>query len=137
MVWAIGGTTMLYLRGVIATAPRDLDTFTTHGDFDAVCSVLTQECGPCIRPPHGTYASDRFATFTSAEGIQIDVIAGAAVMRDGARQAWHFEPTHTEMVAGLPLMSLNDWLALYRLFDRPHRVEQIEAYLRRNPGAAS
>jgi hypothetical protein len=56
-------------------------------------------------------------------------MAGIAVESNGTLVHWAFDPLRTEHIDGLPWMRADDWLALYRLFDRPARVRQIEAYL--------
>jgi hypothetical protein len=129
--WSIGGTTMLHLRGVTNELPRDLDSFTTHADFAPVCARIESVLGPGVRPPHGQYASDHFITFRASHGVEMDVIAGAAVVKNGMRQTWHFNPSRVQIIDGLPLMLLDDWLALYALFDRPRRIAQIQAFLAR------
>jgi hypothetical protein len=134
--WAIGGSAMLHLRGVIETLPRDLDIVTTVADFEEVCASLPEQFVRCDPAAHPDYASTRFRTFQSADGTKVDVMAGIAVIKNGVRTTWTFDSTRIEIVDGLPLMWLDDWLDLYTLFDRPQRVEQIESYLRRKRGEA-
>jgi hypothetical protein len=131
LCWAVGGSAMMFLRGVTDVAPADLDSFTTHTDFAQTSARFEKLIGPGVRPTHDRYASDHFSTFSHPLGVQIDLIAGAAAMRDGIRQPWTFDPTRIEMVKDLPLMPLEDWRALYVLFDRPHRVAQIDAFVTR------
>jgi hypothetical protein len=130
-VWAIGGTTLLFRLGMTTVLPRDLDTFTTPEDFPRVAETIARRYGSGVRPASKNYVSEHFLTFTTDDGTQIDLMAGAAVMRAGNRFAWNFDPTRIDVIDGLPWMKLEDWQTLYALFDRPHRVAQIEEYLRR------
>jgi hypothetical protein len=133
-VWAIGGTTLLHHHGVHSETPRDLDTFTTPEDFPHVAGALARLFGPGARTKSEDYVSDEFLTFTAPDGTQIDLIAGAAVMHEGVRKTWHFDPTNIEIADGLPWMTLEDWRTLYALFKRAQRVAQIDEYLRRRMG---
>jgi hypothetical protein len=130
-VWAIGGTTLLFRLGISTDPPRDLDTFTTPEDFPHVAEILKNLYGAGTRPASESYVSEHFLTFTATDGTQIDLMAGAAVMQAGKRITWDFDPTRIDVIDGLPWMQLEDWQTLYALFDRPHRVAQIEQYLRR------
>jgi hypothetical protein len=129
--WAIGGTTLLFHLGVSTETPRDLDTFTTPECFPNVAAVLENCYGPGLRPESENYVSSHFLTFTAEDGTQIDLMAGAAVMRAGQRITWDFDPTRIDIEDGLPWMKLEDWQTLYGLFNRPRRIAQIEEYLRR------
>ncbi len=130
-VRAIGGTTLLFRLGISTDVPRDLDTFTTPEDFPRVAEILKNLYGAATRPESENYVSEHFLTFATAEGTQIDLIAGAAVIQAGKRITWDFDPTRIDVFDRLPWMKLEDWQTLYALFDRPHRVAQIEKYLRR------
>jgi GNAT superfamily N-acetyltransferase len=63
-------------------------------------------------------------------------MAGVEVAAGGDSARWHFDPDRLRWSAGIPWMDPRDWLELYRLFDRPARVAQLEEFLRR-PGVAA
>lgn len=126
--WAIGGSTLLHHLG-LEPDPADLDIVVSDADFKKAESKLTALFGEGQRPQHASYQSAHFSRFTAANGTQIDIMAGIAVLKGNDVIAWHFQPKHTVTEAGLPWMRAQDWLVLYTLFNRPARVAQVEKYL--------
>jgi hypothetical protein len=126
--WAIGGSTLLYSLG-IEKAPRDLDIVTTPEHFDALDERLTRNVGLGFRPEHETYRSDHFNRFTSCSGVTVDVMAGINVLVGGRNICWDFDPQRIVQRDGLPWMSAQDWLDLYKLFQRTTRVAQLNEFL--------
>ena len=47
---------------------------------------------------------------------------------DGVHE-WAFDPATLELRDGLPWMRAEDWVQLYKLFDRPTRVKALTDYL--------
>ncbi len=99
-----------------------------------MAGILGAQFGAGTRKQSAVYVSDYFLTFTAADGTEIDLMAGAAVMKAGDRVCWEFDPNRIDFDDGLRWMRLEDWQTLYALFDRPHRISQIEQYLRRKNG---
>jgi hypothetical protein len=126
--WAIGGSTLLHHLG-IEPHPADLDIVVSVADFKTAEDKLTALFGEGHRPRHPSYQSEHFARFKAADGTQIDIMAGIAVVQGNEVITWHFEPQHTAIEAGLPWMRAQDWLTLYILFNRLARVAQLTAYL--------
>jgi len=125
--WGIGGSYLLYCHGLVSQA----------GDLDLVCSLdfypkarqLLLSLGPELTPtPHPSYCSLAFCRVQTSAGI-IELMAGIQVLRQGKLQCFEFHPDKVQWQQGLPLMPLSDWLTLYRLFDRPHRIKLLEEYL--------
>jgi len=128
--WAIGGSTLLHRLG-IEPAPRDLDLVASIAHFPRVAAALGRELSPVAVDRHPHYVSGGFARFVGADGVTVEVMADIAVHRGHELVRWHFEPSRVEWIDGLPWMHAADWLELYRLFDRPARVAQLEAWLAR------
>ncbi len=136
--WGVGGTTLLHHLGIHDAAPHDLDCFTTVAHFPIVAERLAARFGAGTRTPSDVHVSTCFLTFTAPDGTHIDLLAGAAVMKAGVRHAWDFDPkTITRDADDIPWMRAEDWLELYRLFDRPERVKTLDSYLRRRLQAVS
>lgn len=125
--WAIGGSTLLHRLG-IETEPRDLDLVTSIDHFAGVTAVLGRELSPVAVDRHPHYVSRGFSRFVSTDGVTVEVMADIAVRGETGIVRWHFDPARVEWVDGLPWMQPVDWLHLYRLFDRPARVAQLEAW---------
>ena len=126
--WAIGGSTLLHHLG-LEPNPADLDIVVSAADFTKAEVKLAALFGEGLRPQHASYQSEHFARFKAADGTQIDIMAGIAVLRGNEVVTWHFEPQRTVIEAGLPWMRAQDWLTLYTLFNRPARAAQLAAYL--------
>ena len=126
--WAIGGSTLLYNLG-IEKAPRDLDIVTTPADFAALDERLTRTVGNGFRPEHPTYRSEHFKRFTSSSGAILDAMAGINVLIEGRNVSWTFDPQRILQRDGLPWMRAQDWLDLYRLFQRTTLIAQLNEFL--------
>jgi N-acetylglutamate synthase-like GNAT family acetyltransferase len=127
--FGLGASTLLHHLGLEA-APRDLDLVCTIDDFARIVERLEARLERLPQPAHPRYRSAGFAQFVSGEGVQVEVMAGIEVAGLGETLRWRFEPQRIHWSGGLPWMDPRDWLVLYRLFDRPARVAQIEAFLR-------
>jgi hypothetical protein len=126
--WGIGGSLLLYHLKLL-TDPQDLDIVTTPEDFPELEKHLASFLGPPIQVDHPTYASLRFARFSSPHGVNLDVMAGIRVRTSSGFKSWEFNP-HTLFTAnGLPWMQPQDWVDLYEMFDRPKRARLLRIYL--------
>lgn len=125
--WAIGGSTLLWSLG-LEPAPRDLDAFIVEQDFDEALSRLEPVLGSSHRPDG--FAASRVARFAASQGAEIDLVAGIAALTSQGVVRWPFDAaTPIQHRGGLPWMRAEDWLTLYRLFGRRHRVAQLERFL--------
>jgi hypothetical protein len=125
--WAIGGSTLLWSLGLEA-APQDLDVFVVEQDFDEALSRLEPVLGGSHRP--AGFAAQRVARFAAPDRTEMDLVAGIAASTAQGVVHWSFDAaTPIEHRGGLPWMRAEDWLTLYRLFGRPHRVAQLERFL--------
>lgn len=133
--FGIGGSTLLHQLG-LEPAPRDLDLVCATDDFAAVAARLQARLEPLPRIAHPRYRTSGFARFKAPGGVEVEVMAGIEVAAGGEPARWNFDPARLRWSAGAPWMDPRDWLELYRLFDRPARVAQLEALLRRPMAAA-
>ncbi|WP_158755833.1 hypothetical protein [Dyella sp. S184] len=128
LCWAIGGSSLLCRLGLEA-APADLDIVTTNEHFAAVRERLSGTMDEQHRPRHANYVSRHFALFRSATGVAVDVMAGIAVRTPSGIVQWPYSGSTIETSDDLPWMRAEEWLALYAIFNRPQRVEQLKVYL--------
>lgn len=126
--WAIGGSTLLHHHG-IEPAPSDLDIVVVERDFDECTKQLMDLFVQIENVEHSRYASKRFARFRGNNLPQVDLMAGISVRDSDGLKEWVFNPAHITHAGGLPWMSLTDWICLYKLFNRPKRVAQIQQFL--------
>lgn len=128
--WGVGGSCLLWRLGLVAE-PRDLDLVTTSADFAELARRLSRVLGPSVDVPHATYRSRCFARFAAADEVAVDLFADVVVRTAKGESAWSFDPGRVDLQDGIPWMLAVDWRELYALFDRPHRVRQLEDYLGR------
>lgn len=126
--WGIGGSSLLWNLG-IAEAPRDLDLVTTAAHFPEVRRLISLKLGEGSDTPHPTYRSRCFARFATMGPVSVDLFAEVRVETSEGILEWAFDPTGLELRDGLPWMRAEDWVQLYKLFDRPTRVKALTDYL--------
>ncbi len=128
LAWAIGGSVLLHHLG-IEPAPNDLDIVVTEAHFTACITRLQRVTGAGRRPSGKGLCSTHFQRFDAGPGPAVDVMAGIAARTATGLVRWHFDASRVRHEDGLPWMLAEDWLVLYRLFDRPARVAQVASYL--------
>lgn len=133
--WGIGGSLLLY-RLDLEPAPADVDIVATPEAFPAICSSLAGVLSPVVVAADARFATRHYARFTTSDGVGVDVMAGIAVRSGASLLTFEFDAGTIEIVGGLPWMRADDWLHLYRLFDRPARVRALEAYLRQRDASS-
>lgn len=126
--WGIGGSSLLWNLG-LAEAPRDLDLVTTAAHFPEVRRLLSLKLGASSDIPHPVYRSRCFARFAPAGPVPVDLFAEVRVETSNGVLEWAFDPAGLELRAGLPWMRAEDWVQLYKLFDRPAQVKALTDYL--------
>jgi hypothetical protein len=131
LVWAIGGSVLLYRLG-IESEPNDLDIVTTKRDFKSVCRRLEARYGPSVRPPDTFELSSHFARFDRHPLCSIDLMAGIARQTNATPKSFTLDRRKIEVIDNLPWMTAGDWIEIYSIFDRPQRLRQLQEYFQRN-----
>ncbi|WP_337879065.1 hypothetical protein [Rheinheimera sp.] len=126
--WGIGGSFLLYCHGLLQQA-QDLDLVCTPEFFPEARQLLLRLGDELNVEPHPCYCSQHFCRIQTALGV-IELMAGIQVMQNNHLHSFSFRPDQIQWQHSYPLMSLQDWLHLYRLFNRPHRVQQLEAFFK-------
>ena len=134
--WALGGSMMLYFKEIVPSFD-DIDLMIFFSDVDRVRHILS-EMGE-LKPikPKEKYRTKSFMEF-SIEGIDVDVMAGFAIVYEGnvvdcsleKEQIVEMLPLGTESI---PLQSPLLWREYYRLMERLNKVEMIDKALGKNP----
>lgn len=131
IVWAVGGSLLLYLKGIAADF-ADIDVMVAEADAQTAKGIL-MSLGD-IRPAHENtlYKTKYFWQFKVA-GVDLDVLAGFTIMRDG--QEYYFPLTEESIAdstvvneARIPLQSLMEWRQFYGLMGRDEKVKLIDAH---------
>ena len=126
--WGIGGSSLLWNLG-LADAPRDLDLVTTAEHFPEVRRLISLKLGEGADTPHPVYRSRYFARFAPLGPVSVDLFAEVRVETSSGILEWAFDPAALELRDGLPWMRAEDWVQLYKLFNRPARVKALTDYL--------
>ena len=127
--WGIGGS-LLLVEQQLQQDFRDIDLVCTEAAFVAVDRVLSAIATPLDMTPHPQYCSRYFRRYQHASGLVIELMAGIAVRKSsGLLQYWRFDATTARLQYGLRWMTLEDWLVLYQLFERPEKVALLQAAL--------
>ena len=130
--WAVGGSLMLYLRGVVSDF-EDIDLFVTLEDAQQVIELLDQ-----VAIPQETVPSEQFQTVVYKkylmDGVFIDVMAGfKVVVSDRVMDCSLTSETQlTRLIVynqEVPLYTLSEFRDFYTYMNRMSKVELIDAYL--------
>ena len=130
--WALGGSMMLYFKKIVPSFD-DIDLMIFCSDVDRVRNILSEMGELKPENPKTKYRTKSFMEF-SIEGIDVDVIAGFAIVYEGnvvdcsleKEQIVEIFPLGTESI---PLQSPLLWREYYRLMERPNKVEMIDKAL--------
>lgn len=130
--WAVGGSLMLYLRGVVSDF-EDIDLFVTLEDAQQVIELLDQ-----VATEQETVPSEQFQTVVYKkylmDGVFIDVMAGfKVVVSDRVMDCSLTSETQlTRLIVynqEVPLYTLSEFKNFYTYMNRMSKVELIDAYL--------
>ncbi len=129
--WALGGSAMLYLRGIVE-AFHDFDLMVFEADAQKAAQVLDrlgmrQQSAPCAK-----YRTAMFREYR-IDGVDADMIAGFAIAAEDGRlhdcSLKKESAREARMLEGvrIPLDSAEAWERYYRLMGREAKAETIRA----------
>lgn len=132
LTWALGASAMLYLRGITDDF-RDIDLSVWDGDADTARDILLSMGTQCRSDAGEHYLTRHFYEFT-VDGVEVDVMGGFAVEKDGVVYDCSLDPrdiSGSASVGGqtIPLHSLQAWRRYYQLMGRPAKVRLIDTAL--------
>lgn len=133
VLWAVGGSMLLYFKGKTDVF-HDIDLMVGEGDIETVKSLLLSvgELSPARTgaPSAVQYKTRHFLEFT-IDGVEVDVMAGLVIVKNGRdydcslfpEQVAEWIPLMGELI---PLQALSDWRRYYALMGRASKVEMID-----------
>lgn len=136
ITWALGGSAMLYLRGMVDQFD-DLDIVISEGQEQVVEKLLVQ-MGECsIAPASEQFRSKCFKSVV--DNVKVDVISGFTIVCDGIS---HYLPLDTADIdmymviddCKIYLHSIEVWRIYYSLMGRTAKVSLIDDAIGRMKG---
>ncbi len=129
VVWAVGASMLLYFKGKTDFF-HDIDLMVSEDDVEKLKEQLLPM--GLLAPPKldKQYKTRHFLEFT-IDGIDVDVMAGFVIVKDGRDVDCSLFPEQIEEYIQLngetiPLQSLSDWRRYYELMGRSSKVEMID-----------
>ena len=129
ILWAVGGSMLLYFKGKTEIF-HDIDLMVGEKDIDAAKALLLTLGDLLPEKPNPQYKTRHFLEFR-VDGVDVDVMAGFIIVRDGKdydcsllpEQIEEHIPLNGELI---PLQSLQDWRKYYELMGRESKVAMID-----------
>ena len=132
IVWSLGASMLLYFKGIVSDY-HDIDILIMDEDLKLVKEIMALLQGE-IQPfvPNEKYRSKAFLEHVIS-GVEVDVIAGFAIMNGGQLFDCSLRPDQIVEYANLdgekiPLQSVDLWRKYYELMGREKKVQIIENY---------
>ncbi|MCZ8522935.1 MULTISPECIES: nucleotidyltransferase family protein [Paenibacillus] len=130
IAWGLGGSALLYVRGLTARLPNDIDLLLDENEapqaFERLAALGPAELQGLKEP----YCSLHFRRFT-LEGCGADLIAGFGIRHEEGvyRLPWSPSAASPRLPLhgtpdGIPLTPLEDWYVLYLLL--PGRADKAQ-----------
>lgn len=129
VVWAVGASMLLYFKGKTDFF-HDIDLMVTENDVEKLKEQLLPMGLLVPSKSDKQYNSRHFLEFI-IDGIDVDVMAGFVIVKDGKEIDCSLFPEQIEAYIQLngetiPLQSLSDWRRYYELMGRTSKVEMID-----------
>ena len=131
ILWAVGGSAMLFLRGIVKEF-RDIDLMVCEEDVEVAHAILLRHGKQLPVAEDDRFGSKHYRKY-EIDGVEIDLIAGFVV---NAEDGQHVCPLLMEEVDGcvdvfdeaVSLHALRTWYQYYTWMGRADRVKTIEDY---------
>lgn len=132
IIWAIGGSTMLYFYEIVDQFD-DLDIMVNQADYDKARKILEEIGNQKIIPQSFRFKTKLFSKFV-VQGVIVDLMGGLRIRRN---KEWHEFSFNEEIInktinvgnSNIPLGRLEAWLHYYEMMERYAKVKMIEDYL--------
>lgn len=133
LVWALGGSLMLYFKGIV-TDFHDIDLMIAPED-GAEAAKMMEALGAEAKPvkPSARFQSDHIWKFC-LDGVDVDMIAGFGIVFEGQKFAFPFGKDDIAEIIDfngekIPLQGVAAWREYYRLMERPEKTALIDRWM--------
>lgn len=129
IVWAVGGSLLLYLKGKVDEF-HDIDIMVMEGNVKELKEILQGYGDLALPNPNAQYKTRHFLEFT-IDQVEVDVMAGFVIIHKGKEYDCSLQlESITEYFLindiHIPLQSLDEWRRYYVLMGRTEKVEMID-----------
>ena len=132
VTWSLGGSLMLYLRGLDVSVD-DIDILVSTRNIEKLENVLT-EFGYHKEDGSTDYPTNHFYECI-IEGVDVDIMVGFKVAREEGNYIFDQEAKVDEITingVAIYLSSLEEWLKAYEAMNRTEKVALIKKHLLSN-----
>lgn len=135
ITWAIGGSLMLYFKGIIDHF-QDIDIMVIEEDVHKLKELLLKIGILTPANPNDKYKTKYFLEFIVNE-VEIDVMAGFSIVNNDKEYDCSLESNQINenyVIDGvsIPMQSPGLWLKYYSLMERKDKVDLINQYYEKN-----
>lgn len=128
IIWGVGASVMLNYYKIVDKC-NDIDIQVSLEDIERIDAILSKMGEKTKRLPNTTYKTKFFYEYI-IDGIEVDVMAGLCVHRDGVDHSFNFTRESVGDIVDLegikiPMAKLNDWYNIYKVL--PKREEKVKA----------
>ncbi len=132
VVWAVGGSMLLYFKGIMPDF-HDIDILVKTEDSEMAKAVLAELGTLKLSKPSEMYKSKAFYELT-IDGVDVDVIAGFTIVKDQVAHDCSLQEDEIEdsvQIGGetIPLHSLVVWRRNYKLMNQAEKVRMLDEAL--------
>lgn len=132
IIWAIGGSFLLYVKGV-TNHYNDFDIMISENDINVIIPLLKNTGVLKPQKNDAQYRSNAFIEYT-VDGVDFDLIAGFTIIYENKE---HYFPLIKENITdfiiidgiSIPLQSLGEWKTYYSLIGKSNKVKAIERFI--------
>lgn len=129
ITWALGASSMLYLRGIVDTF-NDIDIMADNEDIEKIKKVMSY-IGEEIRiESNEGYKTKNFLEYI-VDGVEVDIMVDMVIVCDGIDYDCSLEKEDIDTVveienAKIYLHSLEKWKFYYKLMGRSNKLKIIQ-----------
>jgi hypothetical protein len=129
IMWAVGGSMMLYLRGR-STNVHDIDLMVDEGQVERAKEILEGMGKQKPDKDNGRFQTRHYHQFV-IDGTEVDLIAGFVIVKDGVAHECpllkkDITDRHDLEGTPVPLHSLSVWREYYALMGRTEKASMCE-----------
>jgi len=130
--WIVGGSCMLYLRGIVDTFD-DIDIMILEVDQAKATQLLSQSMSLKTKNGQGIYRT-KALHYGVLDEVKIELLIDFAIVYNGAVYEFpvdvkrQYDTVDADGII-LYLAPLDEWLFCYKYMDRPKKIQLIEQFL--------